>query len=88
MTLSISIPDHVLSRDVDGELIILDLNAGSYSGLDGVGAAFWKALEESGSFETCLTRLLGEFDVERERLEKDLRELVDVLKDKNLIKVS
>jgi hypothetical protein len=42
LTSSVRIRDDVLSRDLQGEEVILDLNTGVYFGLDPVGTRIWQ----------------------------------------------
>ena len=76
-----------LSEVVGGETVILDLASGMYFGLNSVGARIWTLFDEGKSIgETCDV-LLGEYEVERDQLEADLRELTDQLIERELIKV-
>ena len=46
---SLTIPDTVVFRDLDGEVVILDLESSTYFGLDPVGARMWTLVSEHGS---------------------------------------
>jgi hypothetical protein len=82
------IPPHAVSRAVGDETVILDLASSRYFGLDSVGARIWTLFDEGKSFgETC-DMLLGEYEVGRDRLEADLRELVAKLLERQLIEVN
>ena len=87
MTYKIKIPDHVLTRVVDGELIILDLNRGVYCGLDEIGALFWTEMSDGRSLEDAINLLLETYDVSRATLETDLHNLLEDLKSKNLVEI-
>ena len=71
-------------RDLDGESVILDLDSGTYFGLNQVGTRIWQLLERDGRIETVFEALRKEFDVEPERLAGDLLELVARLADAGL----
>jgi hypothetical protein len=77
-------PD-VVTREVGGETILLDLANGNYFGLDGVGSRLWQLLEERGCTlgEACDV-LIEEYEVDRARLEADLLALGARLVDENL----
>ena len=75
----------VLFQEVGGETVLLDLASEQYFGLDAVGTRVWQLLNEGlGQGETVDT-LLDEYEVERERLEADVRELLASLLDAGLI---
>jgi hypothetical protein len=76
---TIQIPEDVYFRDLDGEAIILNTESGKYYGLDEVGTRMWHLLAEHGRVEPAYQALLAEYEVDEERLERDLLELVDEL---------
>lgn len=78
-TTKISVPKHVLARELDGESVLLNLDSGDYYGLDQVGTRMWTLLSQSGDVETAYGVLLGEYDASAELLRKDLEELLDDL---------
>src|SRR2546423_14492858 len=41
--------DHLLSQEIDGEMVLLDLRSGMYLGLNGVGTFVWKLISSRGS---------------------------------------
>ena len=85
MNRTFDVPAHVVTREMEGELVLLDLESGSYFGLDPVGARIWAHLSEGASLEATHTALMDEFDVEASVLESDLLELVGTLESARLI---
>jgi hypothetical protein len=81
----VSIPSHVMARQVGDETVILDLATGTYFGLDPVGARLWQLISEGTSLEHACELLLDEFDVEREQLVSDITRLAEELIAKGLI---
>jgi hypothetical protein len=75
----------VVSRVVDGEAVLLDLESGKYFGLNEVGARVWEHVQEETTVGELLVRLLDEFDVEAPQLEADIEELLTELDGKGLI---
>jgi hypothetical protein len=69
----------VHARRFDDEIVLLDLQGGRYYGLDEVGADVWEALSDGATVEDVVARLHDRYDVERARLEQDVRALVDDL---------
>jgi hypothetical protein len=80
-------PD-VTFRDLDGEIVILNLETGVYFGLDKVGARIWRLIEDHGSLAAVLAALRAEYDASPAVLERDLLDLVDVLCAKGLARVA
>ncbi|MBW2734524.1 MAG: PqqD family protein [Deltaproteobacteria bacterium] len=89
MTLSFqskaTVPEHVLTRELDGELVILDLHSESYLGLDAVGTRIWQLLASTDSIEAVFEQLLEEYEVEAETLRADLVELLEDLCGRGLV---
>lgn len=79
------IPEHVVFQVLDGEAVVLNVDSGRYFGLNEVGTRFWQELEQGHSVEQITERLLGEYDVERPELQRDLAELIAMLKERNLL---
>ena len=77
-------PD-IISKDVKGETILLNSVSGKYFGLNKVGRAFWEKIDGTRSLPDIAELLLKDFDVEKERLLKDLENLILTLKENNLI---
>ncbi len=83
----IEIPDSVLAREIDGEMVLLDLASESYFGLDDVGTRIWAALVEHGTLPKAREALIAEFDVDPAVLDRDLERLVGELKQHGLVAI-
>lgn len=81
----VSVPAQVMDRSVGDETVILDLESGTYYGLDPVGARMWELLAEGKTLGEVCDALLEEYDVERQRLEEDILNLAGELAEKGLI---
>ncbi len=83
-------PD-VVWRDVDGEIVLLNVVTGQYFGLDEVGSRVWGLLQQDGdagaSMETLRDRVVAEFDVDATVALSDLAALMQQLLDQQLITV-
>ena len=75
----------VLFQEVSGETVLLDLESEQYFGLDEVGTRIWALLNEGQGVAAIVETLLTEYEVEREQLEGDVRELLAALLDAGLI---
>ena len=76
-----------ISRDLDGEAVILNLKSGKYCGLSEVGAHIWQLLQEPTSVKEIRDTLLKEYEVEQDRCERELLALLQDLADNGLIEV-
>lgn len=85
---TVTIPTHVMARAVGEEVVILNLESGTYFGLDVVGARVWQLLSENKTFAEVHEALFQEFEVAREALEKDLDALISDLQLQGLIEIA
>ncbi|MBX3335643.1 MAG: PqqD family protein [Nitrospira sp.] len=79
------VAENVVSRDLADESVLLNLDTGTYFGLDAVGTRLWHLLAEYGSPESAIETLLTEYDVDAPRLQQDVDTLIDQLIDKKLL---
>ena len=80
--------EDVVSRELDGEAVILNLESGTYFGLDPVGTRIWALLQKNGSLRGTFETLLQEYEVAPNRLEEDLLRLVKELHTKGLLRLA
>jgi len=73
------VAEHVVMRQVDDELLMLNLANENYYGLNEVGARIMQLAERGVSLEEAVTQLAGEFDVGTEQLEIDVARLAGEL---------
>ena len=81
-----SISDEVLSQEVNGETVLLDLEGESYFGLNEVGTRIWQLISAEQTVAEVLGTLSDEYDASREQLENDVDELLAKLADAGLVK--
>lgn len=72
-------------RELSGESVLLQLEAGMYYGLNPVGTRLWQLVAEHGHLRTVHGLALEEFDIDAETLERDLLELVHDLEVRRLV---
>lgn len=75
----------VVTREIGGEMVLMDLESGSYFGLNSVGGQVWQALEEGNTIKQLCDQIEEEFDVPREQLEQDILSLVEELLERKLV---
>jgi hypothetical protein len=76
-----------VSCAVGEESVILGLQNSVYYGVNPVGAAIWKLLQRKRSVAELRDAVLEEYDVEKERCERDLLDLLGKLQAEGLIEV-
>lgn len=77
----------VFAQEVDGEMVLLDMESENYFGLDEVGTAIWQAMQEYGTLKEVFNAMLEQYDVEEEVLKRDLTEFVEKLIESGLVEV-
>jgi hypothetical protein len=82
----IASPD-VVTRRLDGELVLLNLLTENYFGLDEVGTRMWEVLSSAPTVQVGFDQLLSEYDVEAPRLRRDLEKLLSQLVKHGLIRL-
>jgi hypothetical protein len=60
------IPERVLSRKLDDEMVLLNLDSGEYFGLNDTGTRVWELLADGRTGEEVTDRLTEEFEVTAE----------------------
>jgi len=77
-----------VSCDLSGEAAILNLKSGVYFGLNAVGASIWKLIQEPKTVKEIQEALLEEYDVDPDRCEQDILELLQELSTNGLIEIA
>ena len=83
----VSVPAEVLTQELRGEFVLLNLSSGRYFGLDEVGTRMWNAFTTSGSVQAACAVLLTEYDVDGDVLRRDLFDLLEKLTQHGLLEV-
>ena len=84
---TITLSPDVISQEVSGETVLLDLESENYFGLDEVGTRIWQLIKETNDLETIFNTLLAEYDVSEERLQGDLDALLGEIAGLGLVKL-
>lgn len=84
----VSVSPDVVFRQMEGEMVLLDLATATYFGLDIVGARLWELLHDDNSLERAFTVMRDEYDVAPPVLERDLLRLLEQLRQRGLVSVS
>ena len=82
---TVTISPDVISQEVAGETVILDLESECYFGLDAVGTRIWQLIQEHGDLHRIYNTLLDEYEVGEAQLLKDLETLLTDARGRGLI---
>jgi hypothetical protein len=77
--------EHVVFQEVEGEMVLLDLQRERYFALDEVGARIWQLLDEHGDVDRVVDSMLAEFDVDEATLRADIDDLIGRLRAAGLV---
>ena len=84
----VSVPAEVMSTEVEGEAVLLNLEIGQYYSLDEVGTRMWALLAQHGQIEPVVQAMLDEYDAGEGELRQDLVDLVEELAAHGLLRVN
>jgi hypothetical protein len=76
---TVEVAPGVVFQEVEGELVLLELEAERYYVLDDVGARWWQLVTELGDLDAVVAAMLVEFDVDEPTLRSDLAALLERL---------
>lgn len=77
-------PD-VLSRELEGETVMVELTGGAYYGLNAVGTRVWELIGDGTTVRAVLAALLEEFEVDPAVAQCDVLALLEQLAEKRLV---
>lgn len=73
------VPEHVLSRKLEDETVLLNMDSGEYFGLNDTGTRVWELLTEGRGREEIARRLAEEFEVAAEAASDHVASLCEEL---------
>lgn len=79
------IPDHVVLRQLGDELVLLDLESGTYFGLDPIGARILHLLQQGETAAAIGRDLAGTYDVDAATARQDTLDLIAQLLAQGLV---
>ena len=79
--------EHLALTEVDSEMVLLDLDSGSYYGLNHVGAALLKGIQANESLEQSTRRIATLYGRDPAEVRQDLEQLLAQLIEQKLLSV-
>ena len=83
-----SIPPQVMSRLVDDETVLLDLESGMYFGLDGVGKRIWESVTDGKSLGEIAAVITAEYEVDEAQALSDVIAFASDLVERGLLRAA
>ena len=78
-------PQVLVQRLPGGEIVLLHMESEVYFGLDAVGARVWEAMHQTGNLEGAVQSLRDVFEVDEDRLRRDVEALAEDLIEAGLL---
>ena len=76
----------LLASELDGELVMMDVESGKYYGLNGMGSVIWNMIDDPKSVSEICLQLEKEYDVEKETCEQEVMAFLNSMdKEKMLV---
>ena len=79
---------NIMHEVIDGEVVVVNLDNGTYYSLDGVGADLWVQLADGSTLEALVAGVAANYAGERERIAAGIAEFVRRLQEEQLITAS
>lgn len=79
--------DDVLETEIDEETVMMDIEKGSYFGLNPTGSKIWTLLAEPVVIGDLCDRLTEEFEVPREQCEQQVVAFLQNLLERGLLQI-
>lgn len=76
---------HVLSQQLEDEIVLLNMEAEHYYSLDDVGSRVWQLLSEHDTLDAVVRQMLLEFAADEATLRTDVVTLVAQLQEAGLV---
>ena len=82
---AIRIRKDVVFRDLEGELVLLNLATGVYFGLDPVGTRIWALIDEGRTVDDIVHVMTAEYEIDADACRADLACFLATLRDNALV---
>ena len=84
---TVAIAHDVLASELGAEVVMLNLNDGTYYGLDGAGAEIWKLLQRTATVDEIVSAIVELYDVDAVRCREDVCALLSHLVERGLVEI-
>jgi len=87
-TTTISRSPSVMAAEVDGEIVMMSIEQGSYFGLDDVGSDIWKRIEQPCSFAALVDGLAADYEADRNTIVSDVTALLTQMAEQDVVRLA
>jgi len=72
-------PENIALTDVDDEMVLLNLDSGTYYGLNRIGAQFVRSIQNGLSRDQTTEEIVRQYQMDRATVNNDIAELIEQL---------
>jgi hypothetical protein len=83
----VRIPEHVVHRNFGDQSVLLNLQTGTYHGLNATGRRMFELIQETGSLDGIAGRIAAEYDHPESEIAADLVDLCAALNERGLLDI-
>lgn len=77
--------EEIIAANMDGEIVMMNIETGNYYNLGKTGSAIWNMLEHPISVETLIRELVEKYPVSRQQCEEETLTFLTELREEGLI---
>lgn len=77
----------VMKTDIDGEIVLMNVDSGAFFALKGTAAAIWVRMEAGVARESMVSSLKSEYDLDEALAQRHVDDLLEELRKVGLIEV-
>lgn len=77
--------EDLLSSDIDGEIVMMSIENGSYYGVNPIGSRIWDIVRNPVKVSDIISVLLKEYDVSKDICENDVLTFLNTLYNEHII---
>lgn len=78
----------VLTSEIDGEILMMNIEHGRYSSLNNIGSDIWRRIDPPCTFADLVERLVGDYDADHATVAKDVRALLTRMLERDVIRLA
>jgi len=75
----------ILATDMDGDLVMMNIERGEYVGLKGIGPRLWALLEQPGSVDDLVAVVTREYEIDDATCRRDIQGFLDQMIAKGMV---
>lgn len=79
--------DDYLSNEIDGEVVMMNIETGTYISMNATGKSVWDLIVEPTSLAEILNSLTKEYDIAEEACKADVSPFIQQMIDQKIIRI-